>query len=260
MRLFSRARSFATGRDGSRFAMPRTGKGFAFFFDVDGTLIDIAPTPDSVVIPEGLREQLARLARRADGALAVISGRSVATLDSLLGGGAFAAAGLHGAELRLAGGRLEAEPAPKALATLRPSLERLVAKWPGTLLEDKGAAIAVHYRGNPEAAADVNAAVEAMLPLAAGTLKAQRGKMVIELKPANAGKGEAVRRLMAAPPFRGRTPVIIGDDVTDEDMFTVANETGGVSIRVGIDGFPTAARYLMPDTAAVRAWLASFNS
>jgi trehalose 6-phosphate phosphatase len=258
--LFSRPKSFAAGRDGARFQLPRTGKGYAFFFDVDGTLIDIAPTPDSVVVPDTLSRQLAKLARRANGAVAVISGRSVAMLDQLLGAGGFAAAGLHGAEVRLAGGPLDAPPPPKALAALRPNLERLVAKWPGTLLEDKGAAIAVHYRGNPDAAADVNATVEAMLPHAGGTLKAQRGKMVIELKPANAGKGNAVRRLMAAAPFLGRTPLVIGDDVTDEEMFTVANEIGGVSIRVGTDDAPTAARYSRPDTAAVRAWLATFNS
>ena len=114
MRLFSRAKSFATGRDGSRFAMPRTGKGFAFFFDLDGTLIDIAPTPDSVVIPDGLPGQLARLARRTEGALAVISGRSVATLDGLVGGGTFAAAGLQGSAARKGGRERRARADPQA--------------------------------------------------------------------------------------------------------------------------------------------------
>ncbi|MCC6735962.1 MAG: trehalose-phosphatase [Bauldia sp.] len=235
--------------------MPASPAGLAFFIDLDGTLIDIAPTPEGVFVPPGLPEQLAALGLATEGALAIVSGRAIVSLDRILGPSRLVKAGLHGGELRRSGQAMEAMTAPPALELLRPLLAALANRWPGTLLEDKGAAIAVHYRGNPAAEDDVLATVEAMLPLTEGTVAAQRGKMVIELKPASAGKGNVVRRLMAEPPFAGRLPVAMGDDVTDEAMFRVANEMGGLSIRVGDDGRPTDARLRLPDTTSLRAWV-----
>ncbi|MCW5715434.1 MAG: trehalose-phosphatase [Bauldia sp.] len=239
--------------------MPASPAGLAFFLDVDGTLIDIAPTPDGVVVPPDLPETLAALAMAVEGAVAIVSGRAIISLDGLLGPSTLVKAGLHGGELRRSDGAMEAMSAPPALELLRPLLTALVDRWPGTMLEDKGAAIAVHYRGNPAAEPDVLQTVEGMLPLAEGTVAAQRGKMVIELKPATAGKGNVVRRLMAEPPFAGRRPVAIGDDITDEAMFAVANAMGGLSIRVGSDGRPTEARQVLPDTASLRAWVAALG-
>ncbi|MGD9738840.1 MAG: trehalose-phosphatase [Bauldia sp.] len=249
----------AVAADGEHLRLPSSAAGYAFFFDLDGTLIDIAPTPGSVIVPESLASDLMALERSAGGALAVVSGRSIATIDQLLVPARFAAAGLHGGELRLPGGSVTAEPPPPALRALLPDLEALVSRWPGAMLEDKGAAIAVHYRNNPAAEGDVVATVGALLPRAEGTLAAQHGKMVVELKPAHAGKGEAVRRLMEGSPFAGRRPIAIGDDVTDEDMFNAVNAAGGISVRVGPRDRPTAARYQMHDTAAVRAWIGAFD-
>lgn len=249
----------AVSAEGGHFRLPSSPHGYAFFFDVDGTLIDIAPTPDSVVVPPDLVPDLSRLAEQADGAVAVVSGRTIETIDRLLAPARFSAAGLHGVELRLPSGVSEIAEPPPALADLRPALAELVARWPGAALEDKGAAIAVHYRGNPDAESDVLDTVELLLPRAHGQLAAQRGKMVIELKPAHAGKGEAVRRLMAGAPFAGRRPLAVGDDVTDEDMFAVVNELGGITVRVGLRDRPTAAQFQMHDTAAVRSWIASFE-
>jgi len=239
--------------------LPAAPAGLAFFLDVDGTLIDIAPTPDGVFVPPDLPEALAALAMATDGAVAIVSGRAIVSLDALLGSSSLVKAGLHGGELRRSGGALEAMPAPPALELLRPLLTALVDRWPGTLIEDKGAAIAIHYRGNPEAEADVLQTVEGLLPLTEGTVAAQPGKMVIELKPASAGKGKVVRRLMAEPPFAGRRPVAVGDDITDEAMFEAANAMGGLSIRVGSDDRPTAALHRMADTASLRAWVAALG-
>lgn len=249
----------AVSADGGHFRLPRSAGGYAFFFDLDGTLIDIAQTPDSVVVPTTLAADLMALAQSAGGALAVVSGRSIATIDHLLAPARFAAAGLHGNELRIPGGAVVMEPPPPALALLRPDLEALVARWPGAMLEDKGAAIAVHYRGNPAAEPEVVATVEKLLPRAEGSLAAQHGKMVVELKPARAGKGEAVRRLMREAPFSGRRPIAFGDDVTDEEMFSAINAVDGISIRVGPRDRPTAARYHIPDSAALRSWIGAFH-
>lgn len=249
----------AVAADGGHFRLPNVAAGYAFFFDIDGTLIDIAPTPDGVVVPDTLVADLIGLEKSAGGALALVSGRSLAMIDELFRPSRFTAGGLHGGELRSADGALQTEPPSPALDLLRADLAVLVARWPGALLEDKGAAIAVHFRGNPSAEADVVATVEALLPRAGGKLTAQHGKMVVEVKPSHFSKGGAVRRLMNAPPFAGRRPIAVGDDITDEEMFAAVNEIGGISVRVGHRDRPTAAHYQMHDTAAVRAWIASFN-
>ncbi|MCW5695144.1 MAG: trehalose-phosphatase [Bauldia sp.] len=242
--------------EGAPFHLPAEVAGWAFFIDIDGTLIDIAPTPEAVFVPPWLPAALERLTERLGGALALVSGRAIAGIDDLLAPARLAAAGLHGDELRFPGEAVETQPAPPALARLRPRLAALVAGWPGAFFEDKGSAIAVHYRGNPEAGPAIIAAIDGMIADFASELSAQPGKMVVEIKPARAGKDKAVRALMARPPFLGRRPLVLGDDFTDETMFRAANDLGGVAIRVGHGDRPTEAAYHLPDPQAVREWIA----
>lgn len=205
----------------------------AFFVDFDGTLVEIASEPDAVVTPPGLAELLADLADRTGGAVAVLSGRSLATIDRLLAPTVLSGCGQHGLELRLPGGvsirREVAEMEP-----IRRRLAALSVDWPaGVLVEDKGLSIAVHYRAAPQAAERVEGAVARAVEQATGAFRLRRGKMVVEATLAGASKGTALRRLMVEPPFLGRTPVVLGDDVTDDDAFDAARAFGGTSFQVG---------------------------
>jgi len=228
----------------------------ALFVDVDGTLLDIAARPDAVIVDARLPATLKRLKERLDGALAPISGRPLREIDALLGLGG-AAAGLHGAELR--GPKDATLAAPILHEGLGPARKRAVeaaASIAGVLVEDKGGAIALHYRAAPDAELDVRRAAIAMLDAAGDGYELLHGKCVIELKPANADKGAALAALMRIAPFAGRTPWMIGDDATDEDAFAEVNAERGVSIVVG-PRRPTAARYALAGPAAARAWLAA---
>jgi trehalose 6-phosphate phosphatase len=225
----------------------------ALFLDFDGTLVEIAPRPEDVAVDPALPGTLRALIERLDGAVAVVSGRSVAQIDGFLGV-PVAAAGLHGMERRaVPDGPVESPPPPPEVDVLRGRLAAHPVLAGGVFLEDKGPSLAVHYRAEPERGPEVIAAVEA----AAGDLSALnvlRGKMVVEVKPAGFHKGHAVETFMAALPFAGRTPVYIGDDVTDEDGIRAANALGGFGIKVG-DG-DTAAPWRLPTVPAVHAWLA----
>lgn len=244
---------------GSAPGLPDLLTDIAVFLDIDGTLIDIAETPESVVVPPDLPSNLEQAAAIASGALAVVSGRSIDNIDFLLTPAKLTAVGLHGTEFRHPDGEVEMLPPPAILGSLRPALTDLVAAHPGARVEDKGRAIAIHYRGAPDAEVAIREAVESFAAKSDGELKAQHGKMVIELKPANAGKGVAVDRLMTMPPFEGRTPIAVGDDVTDEEMFEAVNRIGGWSFRVGTPDRPTAAKAYIDDTNLVREWLAALR-
>lgn len=227
----------------------------ALFLDVDGTLIDIAPHPDAVVVPEGLVGLLGDLSGHLDGALALVSGRTLARLDELFAPLRLPAAGIHGGELRLAAeGPVEAQGAPMP-APLRQGLAALGAGFPGVFAEDKGAAIAVHYRAVPEAGPELGRAITALVDEAGDGYSVLPGHMVFEVKPEGHDKGTAVETLLAQPGFKGRTPVFVGDDVTDEAGFRAARAHGGSAISVGrrLDGVDA----VMADAQAVRAWLAS---
>lgn len=227
----SDARAASAGRiGGETMASVATA---AFFIDFDGTLVEIAPTPEAVVAPPGLAALLADLATRAGGAVAVLSGRSTAAIDRLLAPTALPGCGQHGLELRLPGG----VSIRRDVAELEPVRRRLAAvsvDWPtGVAIEDKGLSIAVHYRAAPEAAERVEGAVARAVEQAPGAFRLRRGKMVVEASLAGASKGTALRRLMIEPPFLGRIPVVLGDDVTDDDAFDAARAFGGTSFQVG---------------------------
>jgi trehalose 6-phosphate phosphatase len=236
----------------------------ALFLDVDGTLLEIAARPELVLVPPGLPELLARLAKQRAGALALISGRTLANLDRLFLPWRGAASGLHGAERRRADGSLAAsgrsaadQAAAEALERLRPSLADIAGARPGAWLEDKGRTLALHYRSIPQQEPEIRRAVQCLAQRESEALRLIAGKMVLELQPRHYDKGAVIAAFFGAPPFRGRRPVFIGDDTTDEDGFAEVNRRGGVSIRVGDRSAATAAAYALPSVAEVRRWLAT---
>lgn len=219
----------------------------ALLLDFDGTLVELAPTPDSVVIPPGLGDLLARLARRLDGALALVSGRPLADLDRFLPDIPVALAGEHGGVFRLAPGHEVLRPdLPSVPQAWREAAMRLVAAHPGALYEPKARGFVVHYRAIPEAAARLRGPLAEMADQDA-RFALLASHMAWEIRPRGADKGSAVRFLLARPPFAGRTPVFIGDDVTDADGMDAAREAGGQGVFVA-EAFG--------DPAGVRAWLA----
>lgn len=232
---------------------PTPSVDWAYFLDVDGTLIDLADTPDAVHIDAALLELIARLHRASGGAVALVSGRAIADLQKHLGKLRVPLAGQHGLERRDAAGRLWVQAAPPAAkSAIKAALAPVLARHPGLLLEDKGLTLALHYRRAPHLAAY---ALRLMERLAAGAgLGLQRGKCVAEIKPAGIDKGTALVDYLAQPPFKGRRPVFIGDDRNDEHGFAAVNKLQGISIKVGKGA--SRARFRLRDVAAVRRWLA----
>jgi trehalose 6-phosphate phosphatase len=227
----------------------------AILLDIDGTILDIAPTPRQVSVPPELRHTLARLQDLTGGALALVSGRLLADIDLIFAPLQLAAIGGHGAELRPAPG---AEPQRRA-GSLSPELKRMLAALtelgPGILVEDKGYSLALHYRLAPELGAALQAAVSGICgKLPSGTVEILPGKAVVEVKPARIDKASAVRELMKHPPFRGRHPIFIGDDVTDEPVFGVIPQFGGLGFSVGRIVAGVDGHFDRPED--VRTWLA----
>ncbi len=230
---------------------------FALFLDIDGTLLDIAPTPGAVAVPDDLGRDLAALSRYLGGSLALVTGRSIATVDAFFAPQRFAVAGLHGAEMRFADGTrygtASSEPFNEAKALLRlrrPEPEKVI-------FEDKGAAVALHYRLAPAAQHAVEALMEEARRMAGDDWYVQRGKMVMELRPAKANKGDALKSFMETAEFSGRLPIAIGDDLTDEDMFVAAKQEGGAAIRVGSEPGITSADTVLHSPADLRSRLGS---
>lgn len=229
--------------------VPEIEAGWALFLDLDGTLIDLAPTPDSVVVPPGLTVALAVLARRLDGALAIVTGRARTTVDALLAPLVLPGGFGHGAELRDATGHCRSD---SAIMPLPPSwvddLSDSIRAWPGVLLERKPHGLALHFRTAPEYGEAAHAALTALLRGHEAHFALLPAHMAYEIRPRLATKGRAVDALMAGAPFRGRRPVFVGDDVTDEDGMQAARRHGGFGLHVGQD-----FRY---GPAEVRAWVA----
>ena len=230
----------------------------ALFLDVDGTLIEIAETPDAVVVPASLKSLLNALSTRLDGALALVSGRSIADLDVLFTPLQFTASGIHGCERREPTGCM-ARPQidTSALAAIRAELSEWVRHHPALLMENKAYALAVHYRRAPELEATVRSHLMPLLERAGGAFELHRGKFVFEIRPAGFSKRNAVHSFMQQVPFAGRVPMFIGDDVTDEDGFAMVNSLGGISVRVGDDSIQTLAKYRLANVGAVLEWLHS---
>ncbi len=234
---------------------PLDPRASAIFLDLDGTLIGFGDTPMAVDVPGALLELLDALGTLCDGALAVVSGRRMATLDELLAPLALPLAGLHGLERRRADGTVHrlVEEGDALLGEVRERFESAAARLPGLLVEDKGAALALHYRAAPHRAPEVEALAGELERALPARLVMQRGHMVVEIRAAGADKGSAIDAFMREPPFRGRRAVFVGDDGTDEHGFAVVNALGGLSVKVG-DG-ETAARAHLPDPRAVLRWL-----
>ena len=233
---------------------PASNVSWAYFLDVDGTLLHIADTPQAVVVDRPLLDLIASLHRASGGAMALVSGRMISDLQSLLGMAQLPLAGLHGLERRDSAGRLWIHAAPPAAkSAIKEALAPILARHPGLLLEDKGLTLALHYRMAPQLAAYVHQLMTRMVGLAGAGLELQRGKRVVEIKPAGIDKGTAVAEYLAEPPFKGRRPVFIGDDLNDEHGFAEVNRLDGISIKVGKG--PSCARFRLPDVAAVHHWL-----
>jgi len=203
----------------------------ALFLDFDGTMVDIAPQPDAVHVPEPLLAVLEQLHAYLHGAVAVISGRPIAQIDAYLEPVKLAVAGVHGAERRDVEGKvhlLNTHP----LDHVEEAACGLAALHPGLLVENKRGSLALHYRQSPELEGVCVTAMQQAVQESPG-LTLLRGKMVVEAKPGGASKGRAIEDFLAEPPFAGRTPVFIGDDVTDEVGFSTVQRLGGLGIKVG---------------------------
>ncbi|ARO13448.1 trehalose 6-phosphate phosphatase [Ketogulonicigenium robustum] len=233
---------------------------WAFFLDLDGTLLDLAEAPDAVRPADDLQHVLTTLEAASGGALAIVTGRAVSFVDQLFAGHSFTVAGLHGAQLRLQGQGAPAIAARPAGFVAGARLARAAAQN-GVLFEDKGDAFALHYRQAPAAAKDVHAVMTRAQQLAGADYKLRPGKFVVELAPARQDKGDALRHLMTLAPFLGRRPFAAGDDVTDEAMFKAARDLGGFGLRVGAraDLAGSAAAMGLPNAAAFRHWIRSLT-
>ncbi len=234
--------------------MPPSPDTHALFLDVDGTLLQIALRPDAVRVPPTLLTLLDRLDRRLQGALALISGRLIANLDRLFSPLVLSCAGVHGLERRGADTVIQQAFGAAVLDPLRGPLSDFARAREGLLVEDKQQSLALHYRSAPSYEAEAEAFLRELIDAESASLELKRGKMVLEVKPSSADKGTAIEAFMEEPPFAGRTPIFIGDDVTDEDGFKTVNRLGGLSIRVGLDE-NSAAAFSLPNEEAVFAWL-----
>jgi trehalose 6-phosphate phosphatase len=218
----------------------------ALLLDMDGTLIDLAPAPDAVVVPAGLPETLTTLRDALGGALAIVTGRPVETVDRLFGDAPGAVAGEHGGAIRHhSGGAIERPDLPSPPAIWLDTAETLVRSFPGTLLERKARGFALHYRQAPEAREIFHTALTALVATS-GRFQLHPAHMLWEIRPLGADKGGAVAALMRRTPFAGRLPVFIGDDVTDEDGMRECRKLGGAGYRVD---------EVFADPAGVRSWL-----
>jgi trehalose 6-phosphate phosphatase len=227
----------------------------ALFLDFDGTLADIAPHPGAVHVHAGMVSTLQSAYQLFSGALAIVSGRPIAEIDNFLSPLILPAAGEHGVQWRNSQGdffELDAKRLTLLLDPIMQAAQYLASQHPGLLLEQKTAGFALHYRMAP---ALYTLCWHTLAPMVQRTpaLALMRGKYVIEVVPSAIDKGTAIHSFLSTPPFEGRTPIFMGDDVTDEAGFAVAQELGGYGVKVGAG--PSVAHHRCPNPAALRAWL-----
>jgi trehalose 6-phosphate phosphatase len=244
-----RTHSAATVPDLAEFSLARD----AFLLDIDGTLLDIAATPESVHVPAMLKTTLARLRELSGGAVALVSGRPLASIDHLFAPLSIAAIGCHGAEWRKKPGETPERRAEPLSAELKDALSRTVVDLAGVRIEDKDYTLAFHYRGALACKSLLETRLAAAIRPNSGKLCLLHGKSVFEVIPCAFDKGEAIAALMRFPPFATRRPVFLGDDRTDECAFAVVRQMDGVGISVGRK--MRDAERMLPAPHAVRTWL-----
>lgn len=221
---------------------------FALFLDVDGTLVEIAATPEAVVVAPGLPDLLIRLHQQLQGAVAIVSGRPISQIDQLLHPFAGSAAGEHGVAIRYGDGTREEAPAGLAVPEeWRTALGAAATRWPGVRVESKPHGVTVHYRLAPERGNEVWRMVRALVPEDHPWFRLLPAREAVEIGLRAASKGQAVERLMKQAAFQGRKPIYVGDDFTDEAGISAVQELGGIGLRVG--------ESFSGDPAHVRAWL-----
>ena len=240
----------------ARYVRPRPpplGHNCALFLDIDGTLAEIAQTPAAVRLDPAMARLIPALLGALSGALAIVTGRSITSADTLFPGLSLPMAGQHGCERRDAEGAIHLHaPIEATQAKLRSLLAELAARHPELALEDKGATIALHYRAMPQLASYVHRILRGSMNVGNG-YRLQPGRMLLEVRPDDRDKGTAIADFMNEHPFAGRLPVFIGDDRTDEHGFAAVERMGGWSVKVGPGR--TSARFRLSDPRAVRTWL-----
>jgi trehalose 6-phosphate phosphatase len=244
----------AAAEPSARPPLPDVGdRHWAWFLDVDGTLLEIERHPDMVTADRSLLRLLTRLNRACDGAVALISGRSLKQLEAIFDPLTLATGASHGLELKAPDGSVRHTgrtiPAPAA-----ERIAAFVERHEGLLLERKTLSLSVHYRERPDLENEVVATLTKIHAAMDDDFRLLRGKMVVEIMPAAANKGSAIRTFMEMPPFAGRRPVFVGDDVTDEDGFIAVNEMGGLSVRIG-NSHQSAAAWRFDNISELREWL-----
>lgn len=229
---------------------------FAIFLDFDGTLVDLAPRPDAVQVSPTLRTLVASLSEAAGGALAIITGREITVIDAFLSPLTLPVAGLHGAERRGSDGRIDRlAPDRPALDTMRVPLAAFASQHQGVFLEDKGMCLALHTRPRPELMPAAEAVAATAVAAFTDGFEILLGKQVVEIRPRGIDKGMALDAFLADAPFRGRRPIFVGDDRTDEPGFAAAEAAGGFGIKIGPG--ETGARYRLGSVNALHGWLAA---
>jgi trehalose 6-phosphate phosphatase len=242
--------------ESGRYSRPAPPPGpWCLFLDIDGTLLDIAPTPDAVVVDPTLLDLLRRLGRASNGAIALVTGRPIADVDALFDPLQLPVAGVHGFERRNAQGHYFRPGFVGAgLSFLKSEVTAIAESLHGVLLEDKGCAFALHYRQAPNLEETIRLRLARLVSVARPSFELLDGDHVVEIKPVEHDKATAIEAFMQEEPFVGRMPIFIGDDTTDLDGFTAIKHYDGLAIAVG-SRIPGERRLAGPRD--VRAWLES---